>query len=95
MARQPHAVVHMPSFTYRNLIVWKQGIELVEECYKLTALFPKSELFGLTSQIRRASVSIPANVAEGHCRRDTANWKRISKWRFASVFCRRTTKRVS
>ena len=61
----------MPIFTYRNLIVWKQGIELVVECYRLTAKFPKSELFGLTSQIRRAAVSIPANVAEGHCRRET------------------------
>jgi four helix bundle protein len=61
----------MPAFTYRDLIVWKQGIDLVEECYKLTNKFPRSELFGLTSQVRRAAVSIPANVAEGHCRRET------------------------
>jgi four helix bundle protein len=61
----------MPTFTYRDLIVWKQGIDLVEECYKLTTRFPKPELFGLTNQIRRAAVSIPANVAEGHCRRET------------------------
>ena len=61
----------MPTFTYRDLIVWKQGVDLVEECYKLTASFPASELYGLTSQLRRAAVSIPANVAEGHCRRAT------------------------
>src|SRR5437763_9523303 len=71
MARRSHAQVAMPGFTYRNLLVWKQGIELVEQCYKLTARFPHSELYGLTNQIRRAAVSIPANVAEGHCRRET------------------------
>jgi len=61
----------MPTFTYRNLIVWKQGIELVVECYRLTDRFPHSELYGLTNQLRRAALSIPANVAEGHCRRET------------------------
>jgi len=61
----------MPTFTYRNLIVWKQGIELVTECYSLTERFPRSELYGLTNQLRRAAVSIPANIAEGHCRRET------------------------
>jgi len=61
----------MPTFTHRNLIVWKQGIELVTECYSLTERFPRSELYGLTNQLRRAAVSIPANVAEGHCRRET------------------------
>jgi len=62
--------VTMPTFTYRDLIVWKQGMALVEECYRLTATFPKTELYGLTSQLRRAAVSIPANVAEGHSRRE-------------------------
>src|SRR6266850_4067162 len=71
MARQPHTCAVMPTFTYRNLIVWKQGIELVEERCKLTKRFPNSESYGLTNQIRRAAVSIPANVAEGHCRRET------------------------
>jgi four helix bundle protein len=58
-------------FTYRDLIAWKQGMELTEQCYKATASFPRSELYGLTSQLRRASVSIPSNVAEGHGRRST------------------------
>jgi four helix bundle protein len=62
----------MPTpFTYRDLDVWKQGMELVERCYRSTAAFPKAELYGLTSQLRRAAVSIPANLAEGHCRRST------------------------
>ena len=64
----------MPIFTYRDLIVWKQGLTLVEECYRLTT-FPKSELYGLTSQLRRAAVSIPANIAEGHCRRETKPYR--------------------
>lgn len=65
----------MPIFTYRDLIVWKQGLTLVEECYRLTTTFPKSELYGLTSQLRRAAVSIPANIAEGHCRRETKPYR--------------------
>jgi four helix bundle protein len=58
-------------FTYRDLDAWKQGMELVTDAYKLTASFPKTELYGLTNQLRRAAVSIPANVAEGHSRRST------------------------
>jgi four helix bundle protein len=57
--------------TYRNLDAWKLGIALVEECYRSTARFPKSELYGLTSQIRRAAISIPSNIAEGQCRPTT------------------------
>jgi four helix bundle protein len=58
-------------FTYRDLETWQKGMDLVEECYRVTASFPRSELYGLTSQVRRAAVSIPANIAEGHCRRTT------------------------
>lgn len=50
---------------YRNLIVWQKSIVFVLEVYKLTEQFPKSELYGLTSQMRRAAVSIPSNIAEG------------------------------
>ena len=46
-------------------------MDLVERVYRVTATFPQFELYGLTSQIRRAAVSIPSNVAEGHCRRST------------------------
>ncbi len=53
---------------YRDLLVWQKAIDLVINCYELTTQFPKSELYGLSSQIRRAAVSIPANIAEGHGR---------------------------
>lgn len=54
--------------THENLEVWKKAIDLVVEIYKLTESFPKDERFGLTSQLRRASVSIPSNIAEGAAR---------------------------
>jgi four helix bundle protein len=55
--------------SYRDLKVWQDGMTLVEDCYRLSKEFPKEELFGLTSQLRRAAVSVPANIAEG-CGRD-------------------------
>ena len=55
--------------SYRDLKVWQTGMDLAEECYLVTRNFPKEELYGLISQIRRASASIPANVAEGHGRK--------------------------
>ena len=51
--------------SYRDQFIWKRGIQLSINCYQLTEKFPKSELYGLTSQIRRASVSVPSNIAEG------------------------------
>jgi len=64
--------VDMPTpFTFRDLDAWKQGMDLVEVCYKAAGAFPRSELYGLTSQLRRAVVSMPSNVAEGHGRRTT------------------------
>jgi four helix bundle protein len=56
---------------YRDLDAWKQAMDLVEHFYRITRTFPREEQYGLTSQIRRAAVSIPSNVAEGHCRRTT------------------------
>ena len=53
------------STSYRELRVWQQGMDLVESVYRATAAFPKSELYGLTSQMRRAAVSVPSNIAEG------------------------------
>jgi four helix bundle protein len=57
--------------TYRELDAWQQGLALVERCYKETKDFPPDERFGLTSQLRRAAVSVPSNVAEGACRLTT------------------------
>lgn len=53
---------------FKDLIVWQRAIELTMEIYKLTAGFPASERFGLVNQMRRASVSIPSNIAEGYAR---------------------------
>jgi four helix bundle protein len=68
--KRKHRVM-TPMFTYRDLDAWKLGMDLLEECYRTTAAFPRSELYGLSGQLRRACVSIPANVAEGHARRTT------------------------
>ena len=53
---------------FRQLKVWQKAIDLVVECYRCSSTFPKSETYGLSSQIRRASASIPANIAEGYGR---------------------------
>ena len=55
--------------THKDLEVWKKSIDFVTELYKITAIFPKEELYGLTSQMRRAAVSIPSNIAEGAARK--------------------------
>jgi four helix bundle protein len=60
--------------SYRDLRVWQDAMTLAESCYRLTAQFPRDELFGLTSQIRRAGVSVPANIAEGHGRENTGSF---------------------
>jgi four helix bundle protein len=53
---------------YSDLVAWQKAMDLVENVYQITKGFPKEELYGLTSQLRRASISIPSNIAEGHCR---------------------------
>lgn len=60
--------------SYRDLIVWQKAVALSVDCYKLTGDMPKSEIYGLTSQIRRASVSVAANIAEGYGRDNTGNF---------------------
>lgn len=55
--------------SYKDLIVWQKTMELVKEIYLLTNNFPKDELYGLRSQMERAAVSIPSNIAEGYLRR--------------------------
>jgi four helix bundle protein len=60
--------------TYRDLEVWKKAISLAESCYRKTLPFPREEMYGLTSQIRRCSISIAANIAEGHGRESTGSF---------------------
>jgi len=67
---------------YKDLKVWKNGIDFVEEIYKITAKFPEEEKFGLVSQMRRAAVSIPSNIAEGanyRSRKEFRKFIRIAK----------------
>ena len=59
---------------YRELIVWQKAMNLVEAVYRATDHFPKTEIYGLTSQVRRAAVSIPSNIAEGQGRSTTRDF---------------------
>ena len=60
--------------SYKDLKVWQSGIQLVKDVYVLTRDFPTEEKFGLTSQMRRAAVSVPSNIAEGQARNSTAEF---------------------
>ncbi len=62
---------------YKDLRIWVQGIEIVKSIYLLTKLFPRDELFGLTNQMRRASISIPSNIAEGFIRSSKIEFNRF------------------
>jgi four helix bundle protein len=57
--------------SFRDLDVWRLGLDLAEAVYQCTSSFPKSEFFGLTAQMRRAAVSVPSNIAEGRARSST------------------------
>ncbi len=59
----------MLNLNHKNLLVWKKSIELVKEIYVQTNKFPKHEMYGLTSQLRRAAISVPSNIAEGASRK--------------------------
>ena len=62
---------------YKELIVWQKAMLLVEEVYKLVKLLPKEETYGLSDQMRRAAVSIPSNIAEGHGRDSNKEFARF------------------
>jgi four helix bundle protein len=59
---------------YQELIVWQKAMDLVVEVYTISKAFPREEVYGLTSQLRRAAVSVPSNIAEGQGRRTTADF---------------------
>ncbi|MFZ3253241.1 MAG: four helix bundle protein [Syntrophales bacterium] len=63
--------------SYKDLIVLQKALDLVEMVYQVSKAFPKEELYGLTNQLRRAAVSIPSNIAEGHARSSTAEFLRF------------------
>ena len=75
-------VTEKPVQSHRDLKVWQKAMELAEAVYRLAAVFPKTETFRLGSQLTRAAVSVPANIAEGNARgtkRDYANFLSIAK----------------
>jgi four helix bundle protein len=71
--------------TFQDLIVWQKAHKFVIEAYQFTSVFPKSETYGLASQMRRAAVSIPANIAEGFKRRGKADKARFMNIAEASL----------
>ncbi len=70
---------------YKDLKVWKKSYELCLEIYRITAKFPKEEIYGLTSQLRRSVVSIPSNIAEGYGRKTTRDYIRMLYISYGSV----------
>lgn len=72
-------------YSFEKLNVWKQSINYVEKIYELTDRFPKSELYGLVSQLRRAAISIPSNIAEGSTRKSLKDQARFSEIAFGSL----------
>jgi four helix bundle protein len=73
---------------FRDLIAWQKAMDLVIEIYEITKKFPREEIYGLTSQLRRAAVSIPSNIAEGQARfskREFKHFLRTSKGSLAEV----------
>ena len=71
--------------SYKDLEVWQRAMNLVTNVYGLTRSFPKEELYGLTSQIRRSAVSIPSNIAEGRAKRSTKDFMRFINIAYGSI----------
>lgn len=67
----------VPARNYRELVVWQEGIQLAKDVYKLTEKFPRQETYALADQIRRAVVSVPANIAEGQARKAPGDFSRF------------------
>ena len=70
---------------YKDLIVWQKGMELTTLVYALVCEYPKEEMFGLTSQIKRSAVSIPSNIAEGYGRNTTKDYKHFLSIAYGSA----------
>ena len=65
--------------SYKDLLIWEKGIEIVALTYKIVSSFPKDELYALSSQIKRSSISISSNIAEGYGRQSTQNYIQFIK----------------
>lgn len=71
--------------SYKELIVWQKSFELVKKIYALTKYFPKEEVYGITSQMRRSVVSSPSNIAEGYGRKSTKSYAQFYSIAFGSA----------
>lgn len=71
--------------SYKDLIVWQRAIELVKEIFKLTRDFPREETYGIVSQMRRAAISIPSNIAEGSGRSFKKEWRQFYSISYGST----------
>ena len=72
--------------TFRDLLIWQKSTSLVTEIYHLTNSFPKEEIYGLSSQIRRSAISIPSNIAEGYGRDGNSDYLRFLNISISSLF---------
>ena len=68
---------------YSDLVAWQKAMNLVDEVYRVSRAFPKEELYGLTSQVRRAAISIPSNIAEGQSGLEAVSFCITCRWREA------------
>ena len=73
------------SVNYKDLKVWEKSVDLVLECYRVSGSFPKHETYGLTAQLRRSAVSIPANIAEGNSRESRKEYIRYITIAYSSL----------
>ena len=71
---------------YRDLVAWQRSMELAREVYKATEALPKTETYGLQSQLRRAAVSVPSNIAEGHGRLNDGHFRQFLAHARGSLF---------
>ncbi len=71
---------------YRELIVWQKAMDLTDEIYRLVRKLPKEELYSLSNQLRRAAISVPSNIAEGHGRQTDKEFKQFLSIAKGSVF---------
>lgn len=71
--------------SYKKLIIWQKSDTLVHEIYKLTTKFPKDEIYGVTSQIRRAALSVVLNIIEGYARNNKKEFKNFLRISYASL----------
>ena len=75
-----------PVKTFEDLIIWQKSIVLTKQIYTITRKFPKEEIYGLSNQLRRASVSVASNIAEGYGRITRNDYKRFLSFSFVSSF---------